>query len=133
MTLLANFAINTDDNSQPFIELTDESGSVFKAEMTPDMVYQIAQGVPRYANAMARSQKLGPNNTDPNVQLHADLVDASGALVDVDLLGEVVVLAIDDPHGIRVGWRLKPGLASSLGKQLQDCAENLSTTKPTSN
>ena len=52
-------------------------------------------------------------------------LEASGAEVNKTLLGDAVLLAIDDPHGIRTAWRLTPGLAEGLGNDLVKYAKSL--------
>lgn len=85
----------------------------------------LAQFLVRRVNAIAREAS---GVRDQDVEVNADRITATGCEVNHDLLGESVFLRIDDQFG-QIAWRLKPGLASTMSKELQTRVELLRDSK----
>jgi len=110
------------------LSVTDSDGKRLVADISQGMLLHLAREIPRLVTRLATQFHLGPD-ADPDVQLPADLVPMKGAEVNTDLLWESVLLAVDDPHGIRVAWQLTPALAEGLGKNLVKHAKRLRPQK----
>ena len=125
---LAGFKITPTGDGKGRMSLKDSDGNEWSTDIPYLILIDLARGMPRYINQLARSLSL-PNGGDPDVQVTADGVRASGAGVNVTLLGDAVVLQIDDPHGIRTAWLLTPELAESLGQDLRNRGRSLKRGK----
>lgn len=126
MAQLATMQIDTDNQGEPYIELADVNGGRFRVEVTDEMLYTLARDLPGYANALARARVMKDPRNDPDLRINTDAVDAAGIEVNQDILGERVLLSVEDPRGVRSVWRLTPQLAQAVGGDLQARGRNLS-------
>ena len=129
MAFLTNFKISVDKNGNPFLTLKDKSGATFRAEMTHDALYKIAQGLPRQANALAQRKTFG-SKPSHNLVANADLVEASELFVTEDVHKQSIALVVNDASGIRCGWRMTPELAAATGEKLSARAKKVKNDMP---
>ena len=124
---LGGFQIAGSRSDKKFLVLSDECGEQTRYRVTPEIIFQLAAHLPRYANQLASRLGLTDSSLSENLHAKADAVEATEVTVRIDDSGTELVLSIDDALGMECSWCLTRELAAKLGNALISKAATMRT------
>ena len=116
--LLGGFQIKGARSDKKFLVLSDECGKQTRYRVTPEIIFQLAAHLPRYANRLASKLGLVDSSMSEHLRVEVGAVEAPEATVTIDDTGTTLVLSINDAMGMECSWVLSPELAAKLGNAL---------------
>lgn len=125
--LLGGFQIKDSCSGEKFLVLSDEAGTQTQYQITPEIIFQLAAHLPRYANQLASRLGIVDPSLSENLHVQADAIEATEASVNIDENGTELVLTINDALGVQCNWCLAQELADRLGNALISKAATIKT------
>ena len=124
---LGGFQIKGSRINEKCLVLSDKHGQTTRYRVTPEIIFQLAAHLPRFANQLAN--RLGMTDPSLTESLHtkADVVEATELTVCIDDSGTELVLSIRDAMGMRCSWCFGSETAANLGNVLISKATEMRT------
>ena len=124
---LGGFQIKDSRSGGKSLVLSDADGKQTQFQVTPEIIFQLAANLPRYANQLASRLGIADPSLSENLHVKADVVEATKASVNIDDSCTELVLTIHDALGMQCSWCLPPDLADQLGNALMSKASSVKT------
>lgn len=125
--ILGGFQIKGARLDRKILVLSDDDGNQTQFSVTPDIIFQLAAHLPRFANQLATKLGLTDPSLAENLHATADAIEATELSVRIDDTAAELVLTINDALGMRCSWCLTPELTTRLENALISKAANMRT------